>query len=284
MSQAPQLSPEDAATVRALLDGGIELEGALRGCDIATKDWELAEESLLAELADEVDRGERARMDAYQAAYRKALAAAPSKSNQPKAQADAATSAPTASAVAAPPAGAFDPDATAQADNRAILVALANRGVPFAKAGPPMPAPPVVSAGGDDQSGETAELDMRAIRASLAEKPLPFAGAGSAPPRSAPAPASGADVDATGILDNSKVLEGLRNRGVPFESKVPTTSSDEIERLLRQPAPPPTASTSTGTEEHDMSAFRAGAPLPFEGGDEEPQAPEPASNSSTKRR
>ncbi len=145
MSQAPPLSLEDAATIRALLDAGIDPERALRGHDLPSKDWELAEESLLAELADEVDRGERARMDAYQAAYRNALAAAPRESTQTTALAGAATSASTASSVVAPPADTFNPDATAQADNRAILVALANRGVPFAKAGPPVPAPPVIA-------------------------------------------------------------------------------------------------------------------------------------------
>lgn len=63
------LSLEDVATIRAELDGAVDPTQPLRARSLPLEQWQEAEEALLAELAEEVDRGELERLQRYQAVY-----------------------------------------------------------------------------------------------------------------------------------------------------------------------------------------------------------------------
>lgn len=256
------ISVAEAAKVRAILDAAGDQSALFRDKPMEAALWAEVEERLLAELAEEVDRGELARMEEYQRVYRAVRSEA--EGQVPRGVGDVvapASETPSGAlpepepkvAVAQatfqkpPEVAAFDPDATAEADVRAIIAGLRNRGLPFGEGGP-TGAPPASPPQPDARSGATEEMDMRAFR-SVATPAVPFA----APPPPPPAKTDEFDPDETAMVDGSKVLEGLRNRGVPFEGTAPPPA---------QPSPqtPREPKEETGTVELDVSRFRRGGP------------------------
>lgn len=256
------ISVAEAAKVRAILDAAGDQSALFRDKPMEAELWAEVEERLLAELAEEVDRGELARMEEYQRVYRAVRAEV--ERHPPSAAAEVAVvpEGSSAAAVVTVPVqvaqatfqkpaevAAFDPDATAEADVRAIITGLRNRGLPFEQGGPPAP-PPASPPQADVRSGATEEMDMRAFR-SVATPAVPFA----APPPPPPPKTDEFDPDETAMVDGSKVLEGLRSRGVPFDGTAPA-------RPPAQPVPqkPREPNEGTGTVELDVSRFRRGGP------------------------
>lgn len=272
---------ERMAALRAELDLTDHPEEVLARESLTGPAWNAALESLLAELADEVDRSDTARLERFAEVYEetrsKLLGTAP-EDRPPRSKLEPID--PSAEA----PASEVDVDATGMTDNRAVVQALKARGLPFdpnaAPAAPPVP----VATDPSDQSGETVEVDATEIRAKLRAMgvgvqetaPVPAPMAPSAPQAPAPLPApepapplvsfpepeppspppapvsDPPDMDGTQEMDAKKVREALASRGIPF-------------------AQPPAARPATrGTEKLDLSEFQArvralqALPMPME--------------------
>jgi hypothetical protein len=282
MSDAPSLSLDRIAALRAELDTSDQPEAVLAREHVPQGVWSAALESLLDELADEVDRSDTARAerfaDVYEETRSKLLGTAPGdrppRSKPEPIDLSAGSSAPE-----------LDVDATGMTDNRAVVQALKARGLPFDPSAAPAPPPPPAPMEPKDQSGETVEVDATEIRATLramgiggderAPAPAPIAPP-SAPQAPAPSPApepapplvsfpepeppspppppttDPPDVDGTQEMDAAKVREALASRGVPFAQ------------------PPAAAPAARGTEKLDLSEFQAklralqALPMPME--------------------
>ncbi len=260
---------ERMAALRAELDLSDHPEEVLARESLTGPAWNAALESLLFELADEVDRSDTARLerfaDVYEETRAKLLGTAPG-DRPPRSKPEPID--PSAGSTAPE----VDVDATGMTDNRAVVQALKARGLPFDPLAAPAPRPPPAPIEPSDQSGETVEVDATEIRAKLramgigveerAPAPTPIAPPSAPqapapppapepasplisfpepePPPPAPAPTTDPpDVDGTQEMDAAKVREALVSRGVPF-------------------APPPAAApASRGTEKLDLSEFQA---------------------------
>lgn len=267
MSADGPLPLERIAALRAELDVSDHPEDVLTRESLTRPAWDTALESLLAELADEVDRSDTARAERFADVYeetRAKLLGSPPEDRPPRSKPEPID--PTADEPV------VDVDATGLTDNRAVVQALKARGLPFDPTAAPAPPPPPTPTEPSDQSGETVEVDATEIRAKLramgigveqtasapAPSPLPSAPQAPAPqpapkptapvvsfpepepPSPPPPPATDPpDLDGTQEMDANKVREALASRGIPF-------------------APMPAASPgSRGTEKLDLSEFQA---------------------------
>lgn len=262
----PPLSIIEAATIRALLDAAVGPGVVFRDRSVTPDQWPAAEERLLAELVEDVDRGELAAMEEYQEVYRRVRkehdedfereVVVPSAAPELESSTPEAPAVPLAQATFQRQAAltSFDPEATAEADARAVIAGLQNRGVPFE---PSVAAaqPPQVELPDDARSGATEELDIRAFRSAAGAVPFASTKAVSRTQEFNP--------DETAMLDGSKVLAGLRNRGVPFEpTRMGVPAADE--NTLESEADVERAGKEeTGTEELDLSGLQLERPLPF---------------------
>lgn len=153
-----------AARIRALLDSSAEPAVAQHGTDLAPEAWHEAEEVLLAELADEVDRGETGRLEEYQRIYRATRLEKDPSFEAETEKSDAAPIAPRAP-------DALDVNETLMADLGSVMAGLRNGGLPFDSsldATAPLPLPLDDSA----QSGMTAPIPR--IDDGPEETELPF--------------------------------------------------------------------------------------------------------------
>lgn len=264
----PPLSVAEAATIRALLDASVAPDEVFRDRSVTPDEWPAAEERLLGVIADAVDRGELAAMEEYQEVYRAvraqhdeefereaAVGSIGISEGEPSSTLDAPV-VPLAQATFQQKAAAapFDPDATAEADVRAVLAGLRNRGVPF---DPSVAAPkPLPSEPADDaQSGATEELDLRAFRSVV--QAVPFASPSPAPRTQE------FDPDETAMLDGSKVLAGLRNGGIPFNPATVGSPLADEKTLSSEVEAEIDPKEETGTEELDLSLLHVERALPF---------------------
>ncbi|MBL9028308.1 MAG: hypothetical protein JNL21_39315 [Myxococcales bacterium] len=161
----PDLLPlERIAALRAELDLTDRPDDVLAREALTRSAWSAGLESLLAELADEVDRGKTTRAeafaDAYEEARAKLLGTAPA-DRAPRSKPEPID--PTARE----PAAEVDVDATGMTDNRAVVQALKDRGLPFDSSAAPAPPPPPAPSEPKDQSGETVEVDATEMREKL---------------------------------------------------------------------------------------------------------------------
>ncbi|HTJ81874.1 MAG TPA: hypothetical protein VL400_09110 [Polyangiaceae bacterium] len=208
---------EVVARLRAALDANVDPEGALRGAATSRDAFAAAESALLEQIADDLDRGETARLQAFRHVYsaaRAALGAPPLDATEQPATTlssrhpQAPSAEPSASPQPPPPPAipTATPDSTVDVDARAIRAALAARGIPFdatRPTAPPAPTPVVRS-----EDGETVEADAAQIRAALAARAVPFPRP-PAPPNSAPPPRA-SDVGPRQIITADMVDAMLR--------------------------------------------------------------------------
>ncbi len=178
MSAAP-IEIGTAARIRALLDSSAEPAFALHGTDLTADSWQEAEELLLADLADEVDRGESTRLREYQRVYR-----ATRLEQDPSFEAETEKS--DAAPIAPREPESLDVNETQMADLGSVMAGLRNGGLPFDSsldATAPLPVPLDDSA----RSGMTApipRIDDRTEETELPfDPPLPTAVLESEEPR-----------------------------------------------------------------------------------------------------
>jgi len=228
----------------AELDVATDPAPVLETYGLTIEAWLDIQDDFLAQIADDLDRGETERAELFSATYdqrRGELLGAESSANDNGGHA-------TGSVLAAPPDAAIgpatappslatfqhgvvpstvaepDPDATAMLDNRAAIHGMKNRGVPFDLGAPAIPVPPP-QAIIEDQSGEKL-ADMRDIRAALAARGIaigPDTNPPIAPPVAvaSPLPAD-LDADATAEIDSRQIVAALRERGIlPFDKDAP---------------------------------------------------------------
>ncbi len=182
-----------AARIRALLDSSAEPAVALHGTDLAPEAWHEAEEVLLAELADEVDRGQTGRLEEYQRIYRATRLEQDPSFEAETEKSDAAPIAPRAP-------DALDVNETQMADLGSVLAGLRNGGLPFegsVDATGPLPLPIDELA----QSGMTAPIPRVDDRTEEIE--LPF----EAAPPTARHESEGADEKERNLDETS--VEGI---------------------------------------------------------------------------
>ncbi len=137
-----------AARIRALLDSSAEPAVALHGTDLAPEAWEEAEELLLGELAEEVDRGEVGRLEAYQRVYR-----ATRRERDPSFESE--TEKGDAPPIAPRGTEPLDVNETMMADLGTVMAGLRNGGLPF-EASQDATAPLPLPLEEDAQRGMTA--------------------------------------------------------------------------------------------------------------------------------
>ncbi len=199
LSELAQLARRSAE-----LDIATDPEPVLQRFGLTASAWLALQETFLAALADDLDRGETERANLFSATYeqrRAELLGAEQIANDNGAQLPAAEM----------PIAGGDPDATAMVDSGAVARAAQTRAVPFDLSAPAIVVPPRKEIT-EAQSGATEltpTLDLAALLASRgiplkpAEKPLP------APP----------PVDATAELDTRGLTAMLQERGIlPFDN------------------------------------------------------------------
>jgi len=270
----PDLSIETFAETRARLDAGLELGPSLEAVSLDEAAWKSEGERLLAELADEAERGEFDRMRAFQAKYRETWTAL----------------------TGAPPTLAEQAVGATSTAETSVKVQEALPPVPLSKASYQIAQErPAVQAAPRPPVGSTTEnVDIQAIVASLPFKAS--SGPGVAPAARTPAPrvdTGTADVSADEVR---RVAERLRGSGgatmfspeaaspraatpaVPFPEAKPAAPP--------QPAPPPVIIAkpsaplgSTMFSPESAAPRVATAAVPFREG---PRSPAPAGPASGK--
>jgi len=270
LSELAQLARRSAE-----LDIASDPEPILRGYGLSNEAWLDLQERFLAQIADDLDRGETERASLFSATYEhrrgELLGAgqiANDNGNQLTATAspaapDVAGSLPPAPVLAtfqqpASPATAAepDPDATAMVDSRAVADAAKTRAVPFDLNAPAIAVPPPKEIT-EAQSGETQLTEALDLRAVLASKGIALAPQSSSAPGPSPVPTvPTVDVNATAEVDTRQLTAMLQQRGIlPFDKNaaaVPPAAS-----------PPQLQSGKTELfEQLDLSAMLAARGVP----------------------
>jgi hypothetical protein len=199
---------EHIAALRAELDVTDRPDDVLAREGLSRPAWSAGLESLLADLADEVDQGNTARAERFADAYEEArakLLGTEVADRPPRSKPEPID--PTAGASAE-----VDVDATGMTDNRAVVQALKARGLPFDPSAAPALPPPPAPAEPHDQSGETVEVDATEIRAKLRAMGIGVEDAASAPrqPAAAPPPTAAPPARGTEKLDLSEFQAKVR--------------------------------------------------------------------------
>ncbi len=254
----------------AELDIATDPEPVLKAYGLTADAWLDLQERFLAQIADDLDRGETERADLFSATYENrrsellggeqiandnalsnaapsAAIAPPIAAAQPSTPALATLQQPATPATAAEP----DPDATAMVDNRAVIEAAKTRAVPFDLNAPAIAVPPPKEIT-EAQSGETQLTEALDLHAVLASRGIAI-GTGPKPP-AAPAPAApvaAADVDATAEIDTRQLTAMLQAKGIlPFDKDAPAA-----------PPPPNLPQQQSGetvlTPQLDLEALRS---------------------------
>ena len=236
LSELAQLARRSAE-----LDIASEPEPLLRGYGLSKEAWLELQDRFLAQIADDLDRGETERANLFSATYehrRGELLGAEHIANDNGDQLTA-TASPAAPDVAggtpaAPVLATFqqpaspavaaevDPDATAMVDRRAIADAAKTRAVPFDLNAPAIAVPPPKEIA-EAQSGETQLTEALDLRAVLASRGIALAPEGSSAPNPSPVPTvPTVDVNATAEVDTRQLTAVLQQRGIlPFDKNAP---------------------------------------------------------------
>ncbi len=224
--------------------------------------WAERKTKLLEQLSDQLDRGDPSDAASFRSSYEQRRAellgdlqaeAAPARAST-ELQPPPAGSVEAGSAPERRPDANVDPDATGSVDNRKVVEALRQRGIPF-QAGSPGQAPAAHPLA--EQSGETLLTDGRAVHAALAARGIAVGGREphtAAPvleaPSTAPASTPGVpDPHETGMIDVSKLQASLASGGVPFDPH-------------RQPAPAPQPQVQ-GSDETVMAPVPQATAIPL---------------------
>ncbi|NUP09134.1 MAG: hypothetical protein HOW73_24045 [Polyangiaceae bacterium] len=241
-------SLEDVARISAELDVATDADALLASLGIAADVWTLDRDRTLEAITDDLYRGDTSRSDKFGAAYdaRRAelMAGQPAVSRAVgTAESNAAPGDPPNVRTPLPSASRpqlatfqradvvtsspdFDPDATAQVDNRRVLDGLRSKGIPFAEGAPVVvpPATPVTH----QQSGETVVTDARDLHAALRARGIaiggdppsvsrvPTASPGATSLHAPPPPPIPGSPDQTSEIDATKLAAALAARGIPF--------------------------------------------------------------------
>lgn len=222
----------------AELDIVTDPEPVLKGYGLSPEAWLAAQEQLLAEIADDLDRGETERANLFSATYearRRELLGDEELANDngalPSSVPETGVVALPAPAQAtfqqglspvAPAEAEADPDATAMVDNRAVLEAAKTRAVPFDLNAPAIAVPPPKEIT-EAQSGETQLTEKLDLHAVLASRGIAI-GPGAKPPAAPPPapPVATAEADATAELDTRQLTAMLQAKGIlPFDKDAP---------------------------------------------------------------
>ncbi len=236
LSELAQLARRSAE-----LDIASDPEPLLRGYGLSKEAWLELQERLLAQIADDLDRGETERANLFSATYehrRGELLGAEQIANDNGDQLTA-TASPAARDVAgslpaAPVLATFqqpaspatpaepDPDATAMVDSRAVADAAKTRAVPFDLSAPAIAIPPPKEIT-EAQSGETQLTEALDLRVVLASKGIVLAPQSSSVPGPSPVPkVPTVDVNATAEVDTRQLTAVLQQRGIlPFDKNAP---------------------------------------------------------------
>lgn len=256
------------ARTRRALDSGADASHVLAAAGLSDARWAELEEEVMNTLADDVDRGDSTRLEAYRAAYTGEAAgprAAASAAGAPSpATASAAVAEPPAISVAQPskasyqrvpiPAAPISVDDTAQVDVRNIVAGIRAAAGPFDADAPVRKPMPVPIAPPEDQSGSTMTEDISALLRA-AGPAVPFGARPAAPPAPPPPPPP--------PLPAQERPTSVATEAVDFE---------EMHRMLAKgPTPFPAASerpASVATEAIDLEAVQrmlGTGPVPFSG-------------------
>ncbi|MFO0615287.1 MAG: hypothetical protein U0414_22025 [Polyangiaceae bacterium] len=165
------------AAIRAEIDLGRSRDDVLRAHGKTNAEWTAFEDEIVAELADDLDRGERTRLDAFTRVYDAKRGASPELAPGAQPVSDA-TEPGTPVLVKVSQIGAITEMVDGGALREAVLKAL-----PFVPSAPTQPSRPVLVKVGSLPTG-TEDIDPELLRRQL----TPFGGREAPPPSAPPAP------------------------------------------------------------------------------------------------